>query len=813
MPSPSLWENMAGMAVVPIAVWVTATGLGLLAERAARVRLSNALLVPLGYCLAVVLCLGVYATGVGNPVLLPILGVLVAAGFVLARRDLPGRLNAGWPLLAGIAAYVLFDLSVIATGHWTFSGYHLQDDIAYELVLARHLQVYGTSYAHLPVSTASSFIQSFLSTGYPLGTQAYLAALGGLVHSDLASIWQGYLSSLAGVGAMAAATVSGRSLSRPVGALVGFLAIAAALTYQYAMQGSIKEIGVAVAVLCALALIRFAILELKGVGAAVIVAAPLAAILATYNAAGLPYAAALAGSALLAAVLVHRRLPSRAWLVPSAVGGAVFVVLALPALKTLLTFLEVSTALYTGPHAASLPLGQLLRPLPLSEVAGVWLAGDYRVPVAPGTTGELEVVATVLMLALLAVGILGALRRREPGPLMGVVTMGLVLLIVYPRAIPYAQAKLLAIASPVVVLGAAQGLATLRGRRLLPVAVLAGAALAVGVVFSDALAYHHDPVAPTGRLLALRQVGRYLDAHGDDGLVLMSEFEEFAKYFTEPARVDVGTEYPTPFNLALSTPGGIYDQSFDLDQEQLPFIESFPYLLQRRSPAASRPPSNYRLIYANYFYEVWQRTAAPRVLAHLELQQQYLADAPVDCPALRAILAKAPRGSRLVLAQSPPSIGYAVLHATVRSPGWIPDPNPYAPDAVTPLTPGSAGKMVYVPHAGVYRAWVQGTFPRPVRVTLDGRTVGSVAGQNAPDEWLPAGSVYLSAGRHALDLFRGGGDLAPGDGGTGAADGKGEIGYVTLQAEQPERLRTLALGAWRGLCGQQADWVELVAGG
>ena len=384
MPSPSLWENTQGLLLVPVAVWITAMGLGLLAERLARARLANALLVPLGYCVAVVLCLGVYTLGAGDVVLLPILCVLVAGGFVLARHELPGRLNGGWPLVAGVTAYVLFDLSVIATGHWTFTGYRLQDDVAFELLLARHMQDYGTSVGPLLSSTAKSFIVSFLSTGYPLGTQAYLGALGGLLHAELASIWQGYLSSLAAVGAMAAATLSGRTMDRRAGALVGLLAMAAALTYQYAMQGSIKEFGTAVAVLCALALIRFAILELRGVAAAVIVAIPLATILATYNAAGVPHALALAGTALVAAVLVHRRLPARDWLRPVVVGSLVFLLLAAPALKTIVKFFEVATAGFTGASATAPPLGQLLRPLPLSEVVGVWLSGDYRVPVAPG---------------------------------------------------------------------------------------------------------------------------------------------------------------------------------------------------------------------------------------------------------------------------------------------------------------------------------------------------------------------------------------------------------------------------------------------
>lgn len=808
MPSPSFWENLAGMALVPVAVWVTTVGLGLLVERLARVRLPNALLIPLGYGAAVVVCLGIYTAGVGDVVLLPLLCAFVLAGFVLARAELPARLNAGWPLLAGVAAYVLFDLSVLATGHWTFTGYRLQDDIAYELLLARHMQEHGTSLAGLQTSTATSFITSFLGTGYPLGAQSYLAALGALLHTELAAVWQGYLSSLAAVGAIAAATVSGRTLDRRVGALVGLLAMGAALTYQYAMQGSIKEIGVTVAVLSALALIRHAIIELRGAGAAVIVAVPLAAILATYNAAGVPYVLALAASGLLAAVYVHRRLPTIAWARPAAIGAVAFVVLALPALKTLLTFLRVSTALYTGSNAAALPLGQLLRPLPLSEVVGVWLQGDYRLPVLSGTSGHLEVLATVAILALLALGTANALMRREPAVPMGVITMGLVLAIVYPKAIPYAQAKLLAIASPVVVLGAAQGLALLgRRRRLIPLAGLVGAALGAGVLVSDALAYHADPVAPTSRLLAVREIGRRL---GDRGPVLMSEFEEFAKYFTQPARVYVGTEYPTPENLLLRVPGGLYAQSFDLDAEQLSFVESFPYIIVRRSPAASRPPANYRLLYENYYYEVWQRTATPQVLEHVPLQQQYVAYAPVECKALAAVVRHAPAGSRLVVAESPLSVGYEVLHATVRSSGWIPDPNTYNPNAVVPLTPGSAGKIVHVPRTGTYQVWVQGSFPRTIRVTLDGRTVGSVFGQNTPDEWLQAGTVHVDAGAHPLDLFRGGGSLTPGDGGTGSVEGKGEIGYVALVADEPERLVTVPLRAWRSLCGKPADWVELV---
>jgi hypothetical protein len=818
MPSTGLWDNIAALAVIPLAVWVVTTGLGLLVERATRSRLPNVLLAPLGFCVAVALTLGLYTTHVGNSVVLPVLIVLVVAGYVLARRELPQRLNAGWALLAALAVYVVFNASVIATGHWTWSGYRLQDDTAFEMLLARHLQTYGTQLGAQPTDTATSFLQSFLSSGYPFGAQSFLAALGGLVHANVAAIYQGYLSSLAAIGALAASTICGSVFGSRLRAVVGFFAVGAALTYAYALQGSIKEIGTTMAVLCAIALIRCAILELRGYAAAIVVAVPLAAVLCTYNAAGVPYVAALAGSGLLAVLVVHRRLPSLAWIRPAAVGAVAFGVLAAAPFSTLVTFYNVATNAYTGAATGNtLPLGQLLRPLPLSEINGIWLVRDYRIWVSGSPTTTLEVIATVAMLVLAAIGFLYAFYRREPGIVVGVVAMGLVLAVVYPRAIPYAQGKLLAIASPMVVLSAACGLAAIAAwRPALPVAAVLGSALGVGILASDALAYHGAAVAPTSQMIALEQAG---NAIGPRGPVLMSEFQEFAKYFMAPAQVDVGTDYPSPVNLLLRTLQGLYGQSFDLDSEQLSFVESFPYVVVRRSPAASRPPANYRLIYENYYYSVWKRAGTPRVLAHLPLQQLYSGEAPVPCRDVRAMATHAPKASRLVVSYLPRLVGYDVLHATIRSPGWTQDYEPFVPDAVTFTSPGVAGKVVYVPRTGDYRVWIQASTPRPLRVTIadtgvgaPARTISSISGINTPDEWLEGDSIHLKAGHYALDVWRPGGSLSPGDGGAAELfQGPGELGYLGLASEQKPRVVSIPLRRWRTLCGHAADWVELVS--
>ena len=812
MPAPGLWDNLAGLVVTPVAMWVIAAGLGLLAERATGARLPNALIPPLGLCVAVVLFLGLAVAHLHGTVVTVILIVAVLAGFALARRELPGRLNAGWALAAAVAAYLMFDASVIASGHWTFSGYHLQDDTAYEMLLAAHIQAHGTALVALPASTASLYVKAFLQTGYPLGGQSVLAALSGLMHINVAVVYQGFLSSFAAIGAMAASTICGDVYGPRLRALVGVLAMGAALTFQYALQGSIKEVVTAVAVLCALALIRHAILELRSYAAAAIVAIPLAAILCAYNAAALPYVLALAGTSFVAAVLVHRRLPRSSWVRPTVAGVALFGILAASALSTLSAFLHTVQNGYVTGAVNAIPLGQLLRPLPLSELNGIWLTRDYRIMVPPGTLAELEVVASVAMLVLLAVGFAHSLVRREPGVAIGVATMGLVLLIVYPRSIPYAQAKLLAIASPVVVLGAAYGIAALRAwRRTALAASVLGAALGVGILGSDALAYHGSAVAPTGQMIALEQVGKAIGPHGP---VLDSEFQEFSKFFAQPARIDAGTEYPTTVNLELRVPGGLYGQSFDLDAELLPFVESFPYIVVRRSPAASRPPANFRRIFQNYYYSVWKRGPTPRVIDHLPLQQLYSGQAPVSCTALAQMVAHAPAGSRLEVSYLPAMLGYDVLHATVKSLGWPQDPAPYVPDAVAFETPGVAGTVIRVKQAGNYRIWLQGSTPRVLRVTLNGKTVSHLGYENSPGEWMEGASVHLRPGRYAFDVYRPGGSLAPGDGGTGEAfQGRGEIGYLALAPDQQPRLVSMPRSSWRTLCGRQADWVELVSGG
>jgi hypothetical protein len=227
----------------PILVWVVCLGCGLALERLLRVRLSNALLPPLGLCVAFVLIMPGYTAGAGDALAIALLAAATVAGFALAKGGLRARLNPGWAGVAALAVYVIYTLPVIAYGHWTWSGYDFVNDSAFEMLLANHLKGFGTLLGQLPESSQRQFLVQYLGNGYPLGTQALLGTFSGLIDTSVAVIYQPYISSLAALAAMALVSIGERRLGGWRAALVGVVAVCANLTYQYALQGGIKEIG------------------------------------------------------------------------------------------------------------------------------------------------------------------------------------------------------------------------------------------------------------------------------------------------------------------------------------------------------------------------------------------------------------------------------------------------------------------------------------------------------------------------------------------------------------------------------------------
>jgi hypothetical protein len=287
--------------------------------------------------------------------------------------------------------------------------------------------------------------------------------------------------------------------------------------------------------------------------------------------------------------------------------------------------------------------------------------------------------------------------------------------------------------------------------------------------------------------------------------MLFPEFEEFAKYFMRDVRINASTEPFTVRTIELRRSEAAIGYSYDLDDQKLSYVESFPWIVLRRGPATGRPPANYRLAYENGSYAVWRREAAPEVLRHLALGRPQVSDDLPRCSAIRRFARGAPAGSRLVAAKVPERGFVDLPNATDRSRNWKRIRTIGGP-LLELFGPGRASGDAQL-KGGTYRVWVRGSFGRPVSVWIDGRQVGEVDGINTPRGWFSAARIELPAGVHKVEVSRSGGNLAPGDGAPSV------LGPVILERTKPIRLVVVPRSSSGELCGGSYDWIEAVGAG
>ncbi|MDX6648928.1 MAG: hypothetical protein QOJ97_879 [Solirubrobacteraceae bacterium] len=774
------------------------TGLGLLVQRLARVVVPASLIPAVGLAAAILLVTAVFQLGGSHTVAVVLFVVGGVAGFAVAGRDALRRLRPGPGLLAGAFVYALYLAPVALSGEWTWAGYNFVNDTSVNFVYVDRIVHHGFDLIGGPPSTTVAIADEPIGSRYPLGVHALLATWEPLALAPLAAIYQPFIAVLAALAGSSLTLLARRAALPALAAVVAAVAaLGAQLVFQYGLQGGIKELAMVALLAVSAAIAYEAVAERLRPGLVAVLVICLAPMIAVFSAAGALYGATL-GVAVAIAIALSPRRPSRAAVLRCVgLGAAVVVLAALPNLGDAISFGDYARKIFAGEGGASTAfLGQLLRPLPAAQAAGVWLSEDYRGPVEEGLKTPQGILIGV-MIALAAFGLAVELRRRRlaVGLLLG--ASGLTALIGSVSLNPYANAKFLVLLSPAVVLMAAVGVWAL-ARRVPLLAVPLGAAALAGVAWSDAIAYHQVRLAPIERMESLERAASYAERYGD-GLWLFNEWEEYAKYFMRGVRINAATESVSPRRVQLRRPGPIFGQHFDLDQQQLAYIEGFPGIVVRRSPVDSRPPSNFRRVYASRLYELWRRTgAAPR--EHLPLEGRVVSAAVPDCAEVRA-LARRARGGRLVAARHPATAVLDPMYAK-RSPGWVPDQSD--PGTLTPITPGEAHGAVRT-RAGRYVAWLRGSFMRPVLVEVDGRLLGQVGAINTPRQFLAVGEVSLSAGSHRVTIRRGGGALHPGNG------VHGNIGPLVFVRAEPARLVSVSpSAAERSLCGRQWDWIELV---
>jgi hypothetical protein len=404
-----------------------------------------------------------------------------------------------------------------------------------------------------------------------------------------------------------------------------------------------------------------------------------------------------------------------------------------------------------------------------------------------------------------ALGLVHGLARRRSFALVAWLLLSvLAWLAVNESVTAWAAAKTLMLTSPVVVLMAWGGVAALGALPLRRVGFAAACVLAFalggGVLASDALQYRSSNLAPTARYEELAKLDSRFAGQGP---TLVTDFDEYAMY--ELREMDVGGPdfvYPPP---ALAGAATGYGHPVDLDRVKPSALLSYPLIVTRRDPTVSRPLAAYRLVWQGSYYQVWRRVrGAATALRHVALS----GSAAQQCRMIGRVAggASPSSGGRDLVAARAPVLVRVPLARSRHPRRWGRQRGGFVM-----TRPGRLRVVFRVPSGGVWRLWTQGQIMPAVRLSIDGRTVGSVAGQLDGNSLVPNTtppiSVALTAGAHTLEATRPAFNMEPGSEGAAVLDG---VFLTPAGSSGSESLLRAPVARWRALCGRRYQWVELV---
>jgi hypothetical protein len=758
--------------VFPLVLALLCAGAGLLVDLLSGRRLPGALVLPTG--LAALIVVGEFTTATAATAKLTVPALIfvavLGAGLSLWRSWRFGRPDP-WLTAATLAVFCVFAAPVVLSGSPTFAGYIKLDDTATWFALTDRAMEHGHSIAGLEPSTYRATLKFNLAGGYPVGTFIPFGAVQKLVKGDLAWVFQPYVAFLAAVLALSLWEIVAALLpSRWLRALAVFVAAQPALLFGYSLWGGVKEVAAAAGVALFAALAPAVVRAGARWRDAIPLAVAAGSLAAQLSVGGLAWV----GPALLAlGAIALRRFGWRGALRLALPFALLLGVLVVPAVSEGL--LPPSAEPLTDPNS----LGNLVAPLNPTQLLGIWPAGDFRFHPEP-------TVATAVLIALgifaAAIGLWLAWRRRSTALLIYATALLACLVIVLVGS-PWNGGKALATASPIVLLLAISGAASvLRFDRVTGVVLVL--VVAGGVIWSNVLAYGGASLAPYGQLSELEQIGKRFAGQGP---ALMTEYNPYgARHFLRDLDAEGASELRV--RAVPLAAGGVVEkgQAVDTDELALPGLFEYRTLVLRRSPVRSRPPLPYRRVWSGRYYEVWQRPAdfAGPLPEHLALGSELEPAAVPGCGEVVGL------GELALLHHVPGAHLVAARHAPVFD---------------------ATGGTLTVPRAGRYAAWLLGSVRGSVELLVDGRKVGE-ARQQLENEgsFIGLGEPRLRAGRHEVELRFGGADLHPGSGGF-PRPATGPL--LFSPAEVTGALVSVPLAQSRHLCGKPWDWVEALGSG
>jgi len=802
---------ICGGIVFPLVLLMLSIGGGLLVRRLGGDWLPTILVAPVGFALLILTCS--FATYIGW--LAPAAGYIALTfallGFLLQARAgglrLPHMDGLPWGLLAGLAAFVAVGAPVLLTGTPTWSGYSRIVDIGFQMDFSQYLAEAGRA----AVGSDSSYhanVEKLVGIGYPGGGQATLGAIAALIRTNLAWCYQMYHAFAAAMGAIAIYSLLGRATSvRPLRALGAAVAIQPNVMYAYALEGGIKELTTA-SMLVVTAAVFAERRPGEGTYRSVLPAAVgISGAVAAFSFGVAPWLGLLLLGSFFVSLAHRDRLRTIAgW----ALLTAIAIVISLPGIISASTQLAGIAGNAIG-GSIDLGLGNLSAAVPDWSAAGVWLTGDYRFPlVHVAMTHRLDILVIVVAVA----GILFALiRRRWTLALLGIsAPIALVYYIEHSSA--WIQFKSFTVTGVLALMLAFAGAGALGENRRRPIALfgwLLAVVIAGGVLYGNAITYHDTTLAPAARYRDLSEINK---RYSGQGPALFPAFDEYAEYFLHNVQ---GSSSVVPAHGELQLRPGVESPgqvsfSFNLNQFVLSYLQKFKLIVEPRGPLAVRPPSNWDLAERTPYFNVWRQTRpASGILAHLPLSGLPHERTATFCGNLQKNLRQAGAGAALAYAPAPPETE-VLPPAGVHPHYWTPEGN-----ELVAYGAGSDRIAFTLAKGGSYDLWMEGTVGRPLKFTLDGRSVGKIAYEERyPGQFLHIGAATVAAGSHTLVIERGGGSLHPGSGDDIDPDTRG-LGPILLlpRGSQSYHVRVAPASAAHAVCTAPVgyEWMEVIKPG
>ncbi len=758
----------------PLVLAALGLGWGRLVELASGARLEGALLIPVGLAAALVVAGTVTGFSAIAPAAVTLTAVGGGVGLVLALRA--RRWPGGWPLLAALGALLVYGAPVLLSGQATFLGYIKLDDTASWFNIIDNVMSHGRSVAGLANSTYRLQIQQ-PGPAYPLGAFMLPGVARALTGIDIAWVFQPYLACCGAAVALSVYALIGPLVPGPrLRALLAFLGSQPALLYGYSLWGGIKEMTAAFLLALGAALAA-ALLARRPAGWRELI--PLAvtagALIQTLGAGAAGWVAP--ALLFLVGVWLWREHGARAARGVAASGGwliAITAVCVLPVWVVLSDFLsnkgDLLNELFSSGQSVHTKLGNLFQPVSAWQLAGIWPVGDFRLT-APTVQSALWIGLT-LIAALFALFL--AVRRRSFGvPFYVAVALIGSGVVYFSGGTPWVTGKSLAFSSPAVLVAALAGAGMLwgvrraAGPRGLARRIGAGlviAALGAGVLWSNALAYHDVTLAPRAAMVELQHIGTLIAGKGP---TFVNSYEVYAdRHFLREGAPVEPAEYR---DVSLYTRNGVEltkGAAADLDSFPLATLEPYRSIVTQRSPAESRPPSTYQLIWQGRYYQLWQRPEHPatEILEHVPLGESnslaYCGPAsnavtgplcsvnPVaipPCAQVKKLGAEALHDGGVLVAYQRPLPIVARGDQTLWPGSWFHDPTAHT---LTATNPGQAIAHIVVSPSEDYELWLGGSFARGFEVSVDGRNVGRVKNVlNGYNGYVHVADVYARCRR------------------------------------------------------------------